>query len=161
MNFFWNKLLNKAIAVSAEDPMPVKVIGGGGGEGPGGSDEVTIKGPLDNEGRIPVTLPGVQPISGTVSLATAQYNTLARRDDIAKLASAVTAAVVTPNDTTDLAAGATKGIMVGTSGDIVVDMVTSGASITLKNIAAGIIHPLSVKRIRATGTTATDIVAVY
>jgi hypothetical protein len=42
-----------------------------------------------------------------------------------------------------------------------VDFAHSGSGITLKNLAAGVWHPMRVKRVYSTGTTATDIVAGY
>jgi hypothetical protein len=73
---------------------------------------------------------------------------------------AANAAAITPNNGADLAAN-TRGLYVGVSGDVKVDMVTGGTGITFVSLAAGIVHPLQVKRVYATGTTATSIVAVY
>ncbi len=72
-----------------------------------------------------------------------------------------TAVAVTPNNSTDLATFPTRGIYVGVSGNIKVDMAGTGTAIILKNLAAGVVHPLAVKRVYSTDTTATDIVAVY
>lgn len=72
---------------------------------------------------------------------------------------ATRAFAITPNDGADLAVF-TRGLYIGVAGDVVVDMVDSGASITFTALAAGVIHPLRVKRVRATGTTATNIVGV-
>ena len=71
------------------------------------------------------------------------------------------AKVVTPNDNTKIAP--TAGIYVGGSGNVAVTLVRMDDSenIVLTDLAAGIIHPLVVKRVWNTGTTATDIVAVY
>ena len=65
---------------------------------------------------------------------------------------------ITPNDTTDLA-NVTKEIYVGVAGDIKIDLVTSG-TVTLKNVPAGRLK-VRVKRVYATGTTATDLVALW
>lgn len=71
---------------------------------------------------------------------------------------------VTPSDTANLTmpsgSNYTKGIYVGVAGDLKVRM-TNGADITFTNIAAGIFQPISVLRVFSTGTTATNIVAVY
>lgn len=67
---------------------------------------------------------------------------------------------VTPSDTTDLSKGASKGIYLGVAGNVKVDL-ASGATITFTSLGSGMIHPISAKRIYATGTTATNIVAVY
>ena len=69
--------------------------------------------------------------------------------------------VVTPNDGADLTDTPTRGIYVGVSGDLAVVGEENAASVVLVGIAAGIIHPIAVKRVLATGTTATGIVAVY
>lgn len=56
----------------------------------------------------------------------------------------------------------TRGVYVGTAGDLVAIM-ASGVQITFKNLAAGVEHPLSLKGIQslADGTTAQDIVVLY
>jgi hypothetical protein len=66
---------------------------------------------------------------------------------------------VTPNDSTDLAISS-RGVYVGASGDLKVDMV-GGGTVTFVGLAAGVVHPLRVKRIYSTGTTATGIIGVY
>lgn len=75
-------------------------------------------------------------------------------------ASATGAVAVTPHDTNDLAGGATKGLYVGGSGNVVVIMANDD-EVTFTGLSAGVVHPFSVKRVKATGTTATSIVAVY
>lgn len=69
------------------------------------------------------------------------------------------AATVTPNDASDLPKIA-SGIYVGATGDLVVTFL-DGNTVTLKGLASGVIHPLCVKRVLATGTTATGIIAMY
>ena len=69
------------------------------------------------------------------------------------------AVAVTPSNTEDLAT-TTNGIYVGGAGNLKVDM-SNGTTITFTALAVGVIHPLAVKRVYATGTTATVIVAVY
>lgn len=70
---------------------------------------------------------------------------------------------VTPSDTQDLPNGPTLALYVGADGDVRVTLsgMNDGESITIKNLAAGILHPLSVKRVWQTDTTATDIMAFY
>lgn len=70
------------------------------------------------------------------------------------------AVAVTPSDTVDLARGATKGIYLGGGGNVKVDL-ANGDSVTFTGLAGGVIHPISAKRVWATGTTATSILAVY
>lgn len=67
------------------------------------------------------------------------------------------AVVITPSDTVNFIAS--KGVYLGVTGDLKADM-SSGATVIFKSLQAGAIHPLSVKRIYATDTTATDIVVV-
>lgn len=65
---------------------------------------------------------------------------------------------VTPDNDTDLAE-VTRGLYVGSAGDLKIND-RHGNAITLKNLAAGVIHPIRASRVFATGTTALDIVAV-
>lgn len=67
---------------------------------------------------------------------------------------------VTPDDGTDLARGVTRAVYVGGEGNLAV-VYAGGAEDVLTGLAAGIFHPLSVARIKATGTTATGIKAGY
>ncbi|AXV15126.1 hypothetical protein CYG48_05075 [Neorhizobium sp. SOG26] len=77
--------------------------------------------------------------------------------DNSKTTSAEHAAAVTPNDNTDLTY-TTRGLYVGVAGNISVVM-AGGETVTIP-VQPGL-HPLSVSRVRATGTTATGIVAVW
>jgi hypothetical protein len=65
---------------------------------------------------------------------------------------------ITPDDETDLAT-ITRGIYVGTSGDLAVIMLDD-TSVTLVDIVAGVVHPLRVKRVLE-ASTADDIVGFY
>lgn len=67
---------------------------------------------------------------------------------------AVGAFPIDPSDTTDIPA--TRGIWVGTLGDIRVRML-DGSDVTFFNATAGIIHPMQVIRVFSTGTNALDI----
>lgn len=75
-----------------------------------------------------------------------------------KKPSARTAVAITKNDTTTFAA--TRGLYVGTGGDVAVEM-AGGGTITFKNVAAGSLMPISVTKVLATGTVATDFVGLY
>lgn len=66
---------------------------------------------------------------------------------------------VTPNNSTDLATY-TRGLYVGVSGDVKVDLVGGSTEITFVGLAAGVIHPIQAKRVYATGTSATSIVGI-
>ena len=71
---------------------------------------------------------------------------------------ATRAAAVTPSDTADLT---NSGFLyVGASGNVKVDT-SDGDTVTFTDLAAGIVHPIRVKRVYSTGTTATSILAVY
>lgn len=68
------------------------------------------------------------------------------------------AAVVTPNDSTDLTTS-TRALYVGGTGAIKVDMV-GGETVTFEASAVGFM-PIRVKRVYSTGTTATNILAIW
>lgn len=66
--------------------------------------------------------------------------------------------VVTPDNSNDLKAP-TRAVWVGGAGTLTVDML-NGDTCLFSGIPAGTFLPIQVKRIRATGTTATLIVAL-
>lgn len=72
------------------------------------------------------------------------------------------ALAVTPSDTIDLAR-VTRGIYVGVSGNVTVLFCddADAATVLLTGLSAGIWHPMQVRRVLATGTAATGIVAGY
>jgi hypothetical protein len=65
------------------------------------------------------------------------------------------ATAVTPDDTATFTA--CKGLFLGVAGDVKVKMADSSV-VTLVGLAAGVIHPISVTQVQATGTTALSIV---
>ncbi len=67
---------------------------------------------------------------------------------------------IVPSDTADLPNGVTKAIYVGGSGDLRVTL-ASGNTVTYRALAGGIQHAIKAKRVWATGTTATLMLAVY
>jgi len=67
---------------------------------------------------------------------------------------------VTPSDSADLTNGECRGLYVGVSGDVAVAN-ELGATVVFVGLAAGLVHPIRTKRVRATSTTATSIVAIY
>jgi hypothetical protein len=83
------------------------------------------------------------------------------RDALNASTPADTAAVVTPDDGTDLPTAPCKALWIGSGGDIVVDMEVSGSAITFVGVGSGVLLPIRVNRVRATSTTAADIVALY
>jgi hypothetical protein len=64
---------------------------------------------------------------------------------------------VTPSDSTVLPM--TRALYVGTAGNVRVDDIND--TVTYTNVQAGSILPVQVSRVRATGTTASNIVALY
>lgn len=67
---------------------------------------------------------------------------------------------VAPSDINDLPKGPTKALFVAATGNVKVDM-ADGSTVILTALNGGMIHSISVRRIHATGTTATGIVALY
>jgi hypothetical protein len=68
-------------------------------------------------------------------------------------------AVITPNDGADIAQNS-KAVYIGGAGNLNVDLV-GGQTVLFSGIPAGTWLPIRVKRVRATSTTATLIVALY
>lgn len=66
---------------------------------------------------------------------------------------------ITPSDSDDLAR-ATKGIYVGTGGDVVLQSIRGGVQVTFRNVSSGAVLDVRARRIFATGTTASDIVGL-
>lgn len=66
---------------------------------------------------------------------------------------------VTKDDANDLAY-VTRGLYVGTSGDVKVTT-KGGQTLIIPSLAAGVFHPLRVTRVWSTSTTATGIVAAW
>lgn len=73
---------------------------------------------------------------------------------------ATQALAVTPHDVNAIA-GTPKALFIGTGGNLVVRGVNDTADITFKNLPAGSVLPFRAQYVRATGTTASDIVALY
>lgn len=66
---------------------------------------------------------------------------------------------ITPSDSTDLPQ-VTRTLWVGGAGNVSVQMI-DGTAITLQGCAAGQEIPVRVRRVYATGTTASNIVGLY
>lgn len=69
------------------------------------------------------------------------------------------AASVTPSDSADLSNAAIKGLYVGGTGNIKVTTVR-GDTVTFNSVPVGFFN-VGVKRVFSTGTTATNIIALY
>jgi hypothetical protein len=65
---------------------------------------------------------------------------------------------ITPSDSADLSE-VTRGIYVGTAGDVKVDM-EDGQTVTFTAMSAGVIHPIRVRRVYSTGTDASNLLGV-
>lgn len=71
----------------------------------------------------------------------------------------LSAAAVTPSDAVDLPLKPCQALLVTVTGNLSVVM-EAGGQVDLTSVAANVILPLRVSRVRATGTTAT-VVALY
>lgn len=78
----------------------------------------------------------------------------------APFAPATRAAAVTPHDTNALT-DIPKGLYIGGAGDIVMRGVRGSADQTWRNVPAGAVLPFRAQYVRATGTTAANILALY
>lgn len=66
---------------------------------------------------------------------------------------------IAPNDTGDLDR-VTKAIYVGQAGDVTLRALDNDNDVTFRNVASGAILDVRVRAVRATGTTAADIVGL-
>lgn len=82
------------------------------------------------------------------------------REDLDKTQSTRSAVAVTPNDSVDLDRH-TRGVYIGTAGTIRVTHVDDTAVTNYSVTVGGSVYPWAVKRIHATGTTATGIIAQF
>jgi hypothetical protein len=80
-------------------------------------------------------------------------------DAVVHDAAASDGALVTPSDSTVMFRH-TRGLYIGSAGDLVVRMV-AGTSLTFASLPAGALLPLRVDMVKATGTTAGNIVALF
>ena len=67
---------------------------------------------------------------------------------------------ITPNDSADLR-GLTRGILLEEDGALAIQNPANNESVTIPNLAGGIIHPIQTKRILATGTDASAVFVSY
>ena len=66
---------------------------------------------------------------------------------------------ITPSDAVELPR-ATKALYVGQTGDVALVTVRGSAAVVFRNVAAGTIIDVRARAIRATGTTAQDIIGL-
>jgi hypothetical protein len=69
------------------------------------------------------------------------------------------AAAVTPNDGVDLT-NIARALYIGTGGDVKITT-AGGDTVTLNDVQGGSILPIRTKRVFSTGTTASNMVAIY
>ena len=70
------------------------------------------------------------------------------------------AAAVTKSDSTVLNP-VPRALYIGSGGDVVVTMAADGTDVTFSNVPTGTKLPVRVSKVKATGTTASSIVALY
>lgn len=85
---------------------------------------------------------------------------MAGEDYLRSMVPFVKGAAITTSDTVNLTTRPCRGIYVGGAGNMVVVM-ADGVAITLTGVTAGTIYALRAQRVNATGTTATNLVALY
>lgn len=66
---------------------------------------------------------------------------------------------ISPDDGADINR-ATKAVYVGSSGDIVLRAIGSDADVTFRNVVAGSVLAIRLRAVRATGTTASDLIGL-
>lgn len=67
---------------------------------------------------------------------------------------------ITPNDSTDLTTY-TRGIYIGSAGDVAVTLAGDTSPVTFVGLLAGTILPVRAKRVLVTGTSAGSLVGLY
>lgn len=67
---------------------------------------------------------------------------------------------IVPSDVTDLEV-VPRGIYVGVGGDITMTLAHSGTNLLFKNAQPGNVLPVRPLRVKASGTTATDLIGLY
>lgn len=72
----------------------------------------------------------------------------------------LSAEAVAPHDTNQTVSGETSALYIGTAGTLAVVM-RNGATVSFGAVAAGTLLPIAVSRVKATGTSASNIVALY
>jgi hypothetical protein len=70
------------------------------------------------------------------------------------------AADIAPSDSTDLST-TTRAIYIGGGSGVLVATMKSGATVTFSGLVTGSVLPIRARRVLATGTTATDLVALW
>lgn len=76
------------------------------------------------------------------------------------VAGALKLSAITPSDSETLPTG-TRGLYIGGSGSVAVLAANDTSPVTLASVPAGAWLPISARKVMATGTTATSIVAAW
>lgn len=63
--------------------------------------------------------------------------------------------------TLDATIPACRGIYIGVTGDVSVNMVGVGSAVVFKNAAAGSVLPIQALKVNTSGTTATNLLVLY
>ena len=162
-------------ALNTDGGLPVHVVNGGAG---GGFATVAINQlptsqipALNTDGGLPshVTNPVVLNTASFTSVTTSQIQQLLTNSIPAgtntigsvhnpDIVSSASAAAVTPSDSVNLT-GTTRGVYVGGTGNVTA--VINSTAITFTAVPVGTILPIAATRINATGTTATNMVALF
>lgn len=72
---------------------------------------------------------------------------------------AQSAFALTASDSADVPNGTCRALYVGTGGNV--SVITGGSTVTFVGVLGGTVLPVSCSRVRSTGTTASNIVALY
>jgi hypothetical protein len=81
-------------------------------------------------------------------------------NDYTEMFSAIDAVAVTPSNDADLTNGVCRALYIGSGGAVSVD-VGDSTSVVFAGVPTGSILPVQAKRVRATGTNAGSIIALY
>lgn len=109
---------------------------------------------LNNAGTDVAVGAGSTTMSGAIAVTIATDDTM-----FSAIKQPTKSVAVTPSDSTDLTGTATKGLWVGTAGNLSVKLSGDSSATTWKNVASGTYVPGNFIRVMA-ATTATDIVAL-
>lgn len=71
------------------------------------------------------------------------------------------AVAITPSNSTSFTAGECDGIWSGDAAPGDITAVVSGTAVLFKSVPAGVLLPIRASRVNSTGTTATNMVALY
>lgn len=68
--------------------------------------------------------------------------------------------LVTPSNSTDLPKKGVRGLYIGNTGDVTINIQNGGQGVLFKAVPAGTVLHVPVSRVLATGTTSTSITAL-